>query len=105
MGCPQVGEGVILLVEDRVVGVHHVVGAGVAVPVHPHAEGRVGEDVVGHAPDEAGVEFQSLLLEHGGEPGHVQPDGDRAAAGQDVAVIMKMLRRGQVVRSMGVNIG
>ena len=54
---PEVGEGVVILVKHGVVGVEHVVVTRVARPVHPHPEGGVGQDVVGHAPDKAGVEF------------------------------------------------
>ncbi len=51
---PEVGEGVVILVKHGVVGVEHVVVTRVALPVHPHPEGGVGQDVVGHTPDKAG---------------------------------------------------
>ena len=88
---PQVGEGVVVFVKDGVVGVEHVVTAGVPVPVHPHPAGRVGQEGVGDAPDEAGVELQALGPGHGVEVRHVQPDSDGVATGEEGPVVVKML--------------
>ena len=92
--CPEVGEGVVILMEDGVVGVDHVMGAGVPLLVHCHAEGGVGQDVVGDTPDEAGVELQPILIQHGFEAGHIQADVHGVAHGQDVAVVIEMFPAG-----------
>lgn len=91
---PKVGKGVVILVKHGVVGMHPVIGSRLALTVHAHPKGGVGEDCMGHAPDETGVKFQPLPLQHGPKPGHIQLHCHGVAAGQLVAVIMKVFPAG-----------
>ena len=91
---PKVGKGVVILVKHGVVGMHPVIGSRLALTVHAHPKGGVGEDCMGHAPDETGVKFQPLPLQHGPKPGHIQLHRHGVAAGQLVAVIMKVFPAG-----------
>ena len=94
VGSPEVGERVVVFVENGVVGVQDIVGAEGAVLVHGQPEIRVGEERVGDAPDEGRIEFDVIFLQHGPELGHIQVGGDGVGAGEGVAVIGKMLPAG-----------
>ncbi len=100
---PKVGKGVVILVKHGVVGMHPVIGSRLALTVHAHPKGGVGEDCMGHAPDETGVKFQPLPLQHGPKPGHIQLHRHGVAAGQLVAVIMKVFPAGPGGQINGVN--